>query len=383
MLITRAPVRISLAGGGTDLPAYYNQFGGVVINTTIDKYFYVFLRVYDGDSLQIASSDYSTFYRQDPDPDALIADQPVDGILGLPRTILSYFGISRGLSMFLASEIPPGTGLGSSSTVTVAIVKALSTASGEPLNKLELAELACKIEIEEMRMPIGKQDQYAAAFGGLNEIVFTAQGCRVTPLDVSWDTRQRLQDNLMLFFTGRSRNSADILKEQTQASRKTSSSTVEALHRVKAMVADVRDSLVRGDLNAFGELLHENWLQKKRFAPGVSNSLIDESYEVARLLGAAGGKITGAGGGGFLMLYCEQPNQLPVTMALEELGLRRMDFRFDSTGARVLMNAGLSIQPEMLRKRRTGSGWEVGAEGRRPGGLRPGQEHRALGEAER
>ena len=124
MLITRAPVRISLAGGGTDLAAYYNQFGGVVINTTIDKYFYVFLRVYDGDSLQIASSDYSTFYRQDPDPSATIVDAPIDGTLGLPRTILNYFGIARGLSMFLASEIPPGTGLGSSSTVTVAIIKA-------------------------------------------------------------------------------------------------------------------------------------------------------------------------------------------------------------------------------------------------------------------
>ena len=352
MLIVRAPVRISLAGGGTDLPAYFNQFGGVVINTTIDKYFYVFLRVYDGDSLQIASSDYSTFYRQDP---GLETDEvTVDGTLGLPRTILNTFGIHSGLSMFLASEIPPGTGLGSSSTVTVAIIKALTTALNEPVSKAELAELACRIEIQEMGMPIGKQDQYAAAFGGLNEITFTAQGCQVSPLELPWETRQRLQDNLMLFFTGQARNSADILKQQTQASRTSSSSTVEALHRVKAMVDDVRDCFLRGDLDAFGQLLHENWMQKKRFAPGVSNSLIDESYETARRLGAVGGKITGAGGGGFLMLYCERPFQPPVTEALERLGLRRMDFRFDSTGARVLMNAGLSIQ-RTTAKRRTAS----------------------------
>jgi D-glycero-alpha-D-manno-heptose-7-phosphate kinase len=194
-----------------------------------------------------------------------------------------------------------------------------------------------------MGMPIGKQDQYAAAFGGLNEIAFTAQGCRVTPLDVSWETSQRLQENLMLFFTGHARNSADILKEQTQASKQSSSGTVEALHRVKAMVADVRQSFVSGDLRAFGELLHENWMQKKRFAPGVSNALIDQSYEAARSLGAVGGKITGAGGGGFLMLYCERPHQPAVTAALERLGLLRMDFRFDSTGARVLMNAGLRL----------------------------------------
>ena len=225
----------------------------------------------------------------------------------------------------------------------MAIIKALSTALGQQLSKGELAELACQIEIEEMGMPIGKQDQYAAAFGGLNEIEFSAQGCRVTPLDIPWETSQRLQENLMLFFTGQARNSADILKEQTQASKKSNSGAVEALHRVKALVADVRHSFISGDLTAFGELLHENWMQKKRFAPGVSNQLIDQSYETARALGAVGGKITGAGGGGFLMLYCGRPHQPAVTAALASLGLLRMDFRFDSTGARVLMNAGLSL----------------------------------------
>ena len=359
MLIARAPVRISLAGGGTDLPAYYSQHGGLVINTTIDKYFYVFLRVYDSDSLQVASSDYSTFYRRGPDEPSSFPEDEAEVLgnpgelhgenqLELPRTILHAFGIRSGLSMFLASEIPPGTGLGSSSTVTVALIKALATACGEQLSKGELAELACRMEIDEMGMPIGKQDQYAAAFGGLNELTFTAQGTEVMSVDLgsaarAWDTRQRLQSNLLLFFTGHSRNSADILRQQSQASQQPSSQTVEALHRVKAMVAEVRQCLAGGNLDAFGELLHENWLQKKRFAAGVSNPLIDEAYDTARALGAVGGKITGAGGGGFLMLYCDQPFQPAVTQALEARGLRRMDFRFDSTGARVLMNAGLSI----------------------------------------
>lgn len=357
MLIARAPVRISLAGGGTDLPAYYTQYGGQVINTAIDKYFYVILRVYDGDSLQITSSDYRTFYRQNPLADGWLpedAHPSDDAALSLPRTILNAFGIRAGLSMFLASEIPPGTGLGSSSTVTVAIIKALSAVYGEQLSKAELAELACHIEIEQMGMPIGKQDQYAAAFGGLNEFTFTAGGVQVTPLALPWDTLQALQSNLLLFFTGHARHSADILKQQTQASRQSSSPTVEALHRVKAMVADVKHCFLSGDLRGFGQLLHENWVQKKRFAPGVSNDLIDESYATALALGAVGGKITGAGGGGFLMLYCETPHQTAVTEALERRGLRRMDFRFDNTGARVLMNAGLMIaaaeRPSLLAR---------------------------------
>lgn len=341
MIIARAPVRISLAGGGTDLPAYYEQHGGVVINSTIDKYVYVILRVYDEDSLQITSSDYSTFYRQDRDG---LADVPGKGILELPRAVLQYFGIQHGISMFLASEVPPGTGLGSSSAVTVALVKALSTACDLLLSKSELAELACHLEIDEMGKPIGKQDQYAAAFGGLNEIIFTAQGTQVSSLDLPWETLHRLQDNLLLFFTGHARNSADILEQQSVASGFSNSATVDALHRVKALVADVRTSFASGDLRAFGELLHESWLQKKRFASGISNPLIDESYEVARALGAIGGKITGAGGGGFLMLYCEQRHQNAVTEALEARDLRRMDFRFENSGARVLMQAGLSIR---------------------------------------
>ncbi|MFZ1267224.1 MAG: GHMP kinase [Anaerolineae bacterium] len=346
MLIARSPVRISLAGGGTDLPAYYLRYGGAVINTAINRYFYVVLNVNDSDTLQITSSDYQTFYRHDRDSELM-----TDGSLSLPRAVLHHFGVTHGLSMFLASEIPPGTGLGSSSAVTVALVKAVSAACGWTMSKQEIAEEACHIELHKLGMPIGKQDQYASAFGGINYIEFQADRVQVTPLSLSQDTWQRLQRSLMLFFTGSSRNSAEILSKQSQSSKQDDAQVIAALHSVKALTAEVKVCLEQGKLDAFGELLDQNWQAKKRFAPGVSNERIDESYAQARACGASGGKITGAGGGGFLMLYCPEPHQGRVTEALGALGLQRMDFRFDLNGAQVLMNSGLQLDSPLAHVR--------------------------------
>jgi len=339
MLIARAPVRISFVGGGTDLEVFYGRYGGKVISTTIDKYFYTFLHVYDADTVQITSSDYHIFCRHRPDE-----KRAWDEDLKLPQAILEHYGIQRGLAMFLASEIPPGTGLGSSSTVAVAIIKALSTACGEPLTRGELAELACHIEIEKLGMPIGKQDQYAAALGGLNCITFTSGGVEVTPLRLPSETLERLQRNLLLFFTGLAHDSTKILEHQRESSARDDAQVIQALHAVKALVDEAQDSLGQGDLQRFGELLDVNWQNKKKFAPGVTTPFIDECYELALNKGAIGGKITGAGGGGFLMLYCEEPYHDQLTRALEARGLRRMDYRFEVSGARVLMNAGLRIQ---------------------------------------
>ncbi len=351
MLIVRAPVRISLAGGGTDLPAYYDRYGGFVINTTIDKYFYVFLNVINENGLQITSSDYRAFYRYNGD------DPPLwDDDLGLPRAILDHFGVISGLSMFLASEIPPGTGLGSSSTVTVAIIKALAAAQGLPLTRQELAELACHIEIEKLGQPIGKQDQYASAFGGLNAITFTGEGVTVEPLWLPAETLGRLQRNLLLFFTGSSRSASRILDHQKRASEKRDPRVVEALHAVRMMAHDVQQSLQRGDLKQFGELLNRNWQCKKEFAPGVTTDYIDHCYQVAQSNGAIGGKITGAGGGGFFMVYCGEGTRERVTHALEGEGLRRMDYCFENSGAQVLMNASprlfvaMDRQPSFLKE---------------------------------
>jgi D-glycero-alpha-D-manno-heptose-7-phosphate kinase len=338
MLITRAPVRISFAGGGTDLPAYYERYGGAVVSTTIDKYFYIFLNVSGDDAIQITSSDYRTFYRHDGDAPLLL-----DGDLSLPRAILNHFGLTRGISMFLASEIPPGTGLGSSSTVAVAIVKAVATARGLFLSKQQIAELACHIEIEKLGEPIGKQDQYAAAFGDLNLIQFSRDGVTVEPLRVSPETRRALEKSILLFFTGATREASSILRAQRQASEQNDARVLGALHAVKEMAFKAKGILESGNLGELAELLDANWQQKKKFASGISNSFIDECYDLALQNGAGGGKMTGAGGGGFLMLYCEPQHQSTVTQALEAKGLKRMGFRFESEGARVLVNAGLRI----------------------------------------
>ena len=340
MLIARAPVRISLAGGGTDLSAYYEKYNGCVVSTTIDKHLYVFLHINEDDNVQITSSDYHTFYRHNPDQVFLL-----DGDLVLPKAILHHFGIRRGVSMFLASEVPPGTGLGSSGSVAVAIIKALGTACGLALSKEEVAELASYIEIEKLGMPVGKQDQYAASFGGLNFITFTKEEVTVEPLQVSSETRQRLQRDLLLFFTGAARDSAKILTEQRKSSQEGDPQVIAALHAVREMALEVKECFERGDLRRLGELLNLNWQNKKRFAPDVTNLCIDECYDLALANGAIGGKITGAGGGGFLMFYCEEEHQHRVTRALEEKGLKRMDFHFESGGACVLVNSALRLPP--------------------------------------
>ncbi len=340
MLIARAPVRISFAGGGTDLPAYYEQYGGCVISTSIDKYFYVFLQPSPDPTLQITSSDYQTFYRHAP-----LEEQEFfwEGDLSLPRAILHHFGVTRGVSMFLASEIPPGTGLGSSSTVSVAIVKAITTAKGLKPTPYEIAELASYIEIQKMGMPIGKQDQYAAAFGGLNRIDFESNRTLVAPLKLTTRTLTRLEQHIMLFFTGSTRAASNILSQQKASSEKKDPKVMEALHAVKEMAYVVQAALERGDVDALGDILHESWTRKKRFAKNVSNARIDELYELARKHGARGGKIAGAGGGGFMMLFCAPEQQDAVTLALEQEGLKRMGFHFENGGARVLVNAGLRL----------------------------------------
>lgn len=342
MLIVRSPLRISLAGGGTDLPDYYRLHGGAVINATIDRYFYVFLRTFSNNGLEIASADYSTFFRHD-------GDSPLtwDGGLELPKAVFHHFGISKGVNIFLASEIPPGTGLGSSSSVAVGLIKAVTSACGLTWSQAEIAEVACFIEIDKLGSPIGKQDQYAAAHGGLNHIEFEKDSTRIKPLELSGEHQERLQKSLILFYTGRSRSANEILSQQKTASSKKGGKAVEALHRVKQMVPTVYECLKHGEIESFGRLLHENWRQKKLFAGGVSNSRIDECYETAVRAGAWGGKITGAGGGGFLMVCAEPSRQNLITEEMEKRGLIRVGFHFESQGARVIMNSGLRLTSKM------------------------------------
>ncbi len=342
MLIARAPMRISLGGGGTDLEAYYATYGGLVISTAINKYFYAILTTDETDDLQVISADYRSLFRHSPYNDLFW-----NGDLALPKAVLHHFGIRRGLNLFVASEVPPGTGLGSSSAAAVTMVRAISTLMEQPMTRQQVAEVASYIEINKMGMPIGKQDQYASAFGGFNTITFSSQGVTVEPLQIAPEVRQTLERRLLLFFTGSSRDSTSILKHQRKSTQDQDNTVLQALHNIKRVASEVQSCLEQGDLDEFAHLLDYSWREKRRLAPGLSTNFIDDCYDLALQQGAAGGKITGAGGGGFLLLYCEEQAQESVTRALEERGLKRMNFHFDHQGATVVLNVA-SFSPNWV-----------------------------------
>jgi D-glycero-alpha-D-manno-heptose-7-phosphate kinase len=335
VLIVRSPVRISFGGGGTDLPAYYEQFGGAVLSATINKYFYTILGARTDGRVQVISSDLRVFENwQD------IASMPIQNSdLEIPLAVLKELGSKVSVDLFLASEIPPGTGLGSSASVCVNILQTLTNYLHNPLSKYELAERAFYIAKTVLGKHVGKQDEYAAAFGGINYMSFYQDGsAQVEPMDLDSVILQELQSNLMLFFTGSAHHSWTILRDQENSTRAQTSSTLEALHEVKELGVRMREALQLGQLQVFGQLLHEAWEAKRRVSKKISTPRIDQLYALARERGATGGKITGAGGGGFLLLYCEKPAQQVVREALLGENLHEMTFAFDTQGAQVIVN---------------------------------------------
>ena len=335
MLIVRSPVRISFGGGGTDLPAYYEQFGGAVLSAAINKYFYTILGKRSDGRVQVISSDLRVFEAWQDLSTLQVHGNPLE----IPLAVLKEMNCKLAVDLFLASEIPPGTGLGSSASVCVNVLKTLTTYLHQPLSKYDLADKAFHVARNVLGKNVGKQDEYAAAFGGLNYFTFESGG-RVTiePIKVSPDLVQELQGHLMLFFTGAAHHSWTILKEQEASARQGSGSAVDALHEVKALGREMRDALLCGDLHKFGELLHLGWMAKRRISQKISDKRIDGLYSLARERGALGGKITGAGGGGFLLLYCEASSQPSVREAMQQQGLQEMTFAFDMQGAQSIVN---------------------------------------------
>ena len=335
MLIVRSPVRISFAGGGTDLPAYYERFGGAVLSTSINKYFYTILQKRSDGNVQVISSDLRVAETWHD-----IERMDVKGSkLEIPLSVMKEFGQNLSIDLFLASEILPGTGLGSSASVCVGVLKTLAQYLDVPLSKYQLAEKAFAIARHVLGKPVGKQDEYAAAFGGLNYITFASDGSAdVEPLVMRPDHQSELQTNLMLFFTGAARSSWKILVEQENSTSKGVGSTLDSMHEIRNLAEQMRDTLTKGDLQKFGALLHSGWEAKKKVSRQISNPMIDEAYDLARQNGALGGKITGAGGGGFLLLYCEEKHQAAVRDAMSKLGIHEMAFEFDTHGARVVAN---------------------------------------------
>jgi D-glycero-alpha-D-manno-heptose-7-phosphate kinase len=349
MLIVRSPVRISFAGGGTDLPSYYERFGGAVVSAAINKYFYtVLVKRHDG-RIQVISSDLRVFemWRD-------IANLDIRGSgLEIPLAVLKDLACDVSVDLFLSSEIPPGTGLGSSASVCVNILKTLTTYLNRPLSKYDLAERAFHISRNILGRHIGRQDEFAAAYGGLNFISFDTSGLtQVQPMDLDSDLLRELQANLMLFFTGSAHHSWTILQEQEKVTSGKTGPAVDALHEVRALADRILAALRSGNLDFFGSLLDEGWRAKKRISTKISNPRIDHLYELARRHGALGGKITGAGGGGFLLLYCERQHQSAVRSALHGEGLPEMTFAFDNNGAQVVVN-----DPFIDGDERSGSRW--------------------------
>jgi D-glycero-alpha-D-manno-heptose-7-phosphate kinase len=349
VFIVRSPVRISFAGGGTDLPAYYQQFGGAVLSAAINKYFYTILGKRTDGRIQVISSDLRIFENWSD-----IATKEVNGSgLEIPLATLKGLGFRISVDLFLASEIPPGTGLGSSASVCVNILKTLTSYLQMPISKHELAERAFQIAHSTLGRHVGKQDEYAAAFGGLNFITFDRDGSvQVESMDLEPQIMSQLQANLRLFFTGSSHHSWSILEEQEQFTRKHTGSTIDALHEVRLLAQRMREALLKSDLSRFGALLDEAWHAKKKFSSRISNARIDQLYALARQHGASGGKITGAGGGGFLLLYCEPSCQEAVRNAMAAEGIHEMTLGFDFQGAQVIVN-----DPFIDGDERGGSRW--------------------------
>jgi D-glycero-alpha-D-manno-heptose-7-phosphate kinase len=324
MIITRSPLRISLGGGGTDLPSYYKKHSGFLIAAAIDRYVYITLHQTFGAEVIVK---YSQLERV---KHAGEVRHPI------VREGLRLVGIDSHIELTSMADIPAGTGLGSSGSFTTALLKALHAHRKNIIHPRELAEQACHIEIDLLKEPIGKQDQYIAAYGGLTCFQFLPNGhVEAQPLKVDSETLYNLEDNLLLFFTGYSRAAGSILKEQDEKSRTSDKEMIDNLHFVKDLGYQSQEALETGDLTRFGDLMNVHWERKKQRSGGMSNPDIDGWYNLAMQNGALGGKLIGAGGGGFLMFYAQ--NKTKLRHAMRQTGLTEVRFRFDFEGTKVVI----------------------------------------------
>ena len=325
MIITRSPLRITLGGGGTDVPSYYREHGGFVIAAAIDKYIYVNVMRPFVEGIYLK---YSKLEHVDA------VDEVRHPIIREAIRMLEFK--TPQLEITTLADIPAGTGLGSSGSFTTALLRALYTHRRRLLHPNDLARLACEIEINRLGEPIGKQDQYIAAYGGITCFTFHPdEGVEAAPLSISVNTMFELEDNLLLFFTGFSRSAGSILQDQDSRTRSADADMIQNLHYVKELGLRSKEMLEAGHTDEFGALMHEHWEHKKRRSGGMSNPQIDEWYELGRANGAIGGKLVGAGGGGFLLFYAEDRKRLRAAMA--GVGLEEVRFGFDFEGTKVLL----------------------------------------------
>jgi D-glycero-alpha-D-manno-heptose-7-phosphate kinase len=327
MIIVRSPLRISLGGGGTDLPSYYRDNGGFVMAAAINRYVYLALHETFVDYLIVKYSEMEKVGSVEELKHPLVREA-----MKLTKTA------GPGLEIASMSDIPAGSGLGSSGSFTTALLSALHVYKHESISKHALADMACNIEIDILGEPIGKQDQFIASYGGITCFDFEKNdNVTVSPLRIDAITRHNLEDNLVLFFTKYTRNAAHILKDQDSRSKQGDQEMIENLHVVKQLGYESKAALEAGDLHGFAEIMHSHWEHKKKRTAGMSNGQIDQYYQLARENGAMGGKLIGAGGGGFLMFYAE--DKMRLRKALHDAGLREVHFRFDFEGTSVVAHS--------------------------------------------
>ena len=320
MIMAKAPFRISFVGGGSDLESFYGRKYGAVVSSSIDKYMYIMIHPYFHDKIRVKYSKTEDVGDIDELKHPLV------------RECLRLTGIEKGIEIASIADVPAGTGIGSSSTFTVCLLHALYTHKRKFVSKERLAKGACEVEINILKEPIGKQDQYAASYGGLNYIRFNMdETVFVEPIVWDSELKKRLERNLLMFYVGNVRKACQILKEQKNNMSK--EKQYEKVRNMVQLAEKLRDSLNRGRIRAAGETMHEGWLLKKELASGISNSHIDHYYMAALKAGAVGGKLLGAGGGGFLLFYCEPKYQNRVRRSLN---LRELKFRFDNEGAKII-----------------------------------------------
>lgn len=328
MILARAPYRISLGGGGTDLPSYYSRHGGFILSAAVNKYLYIYLnRPAADDFIRLKYSRYE----QVATPDEIEHD--------LVRHALKELNLSGSLEIASMADIPAGTGLGSSGTYLVALLTALHELKREKVPTQALAEQACHIEMNLAGHPVGKHDHYLAAFGGITCLDIDTEGrVKVYPLNISVSTVEEFRSSVLLFYTGITRSSSDILEAQKRGTQDGDTEVIDSLHKTKELGYRIKESLEQGDVEQFGLLLDEHWQTKKRRSAKISDARIDGWYETAKSCGGLGGKVMGAGGGGFFMFYCPSRSKAGMRKALTEQGLRELSYDFDFDGAKVLVN---------------------------------------------
>jgi D-glycero-alpha-D-manno-heptose-7-phosphate kinase len=327
MIVSRAPVRFSLGGGGTDLPSYSREHGGFVVAAAVDKFVNVCVARRFQNNIRLAYTESE------------IVDDVEQIRHRIFKAALKMTRIERGVELHSLADVPANTGLGSSSSFTVALLNGLHAFKREFVPAQQLAEEACRLEIDVLKEPIGKQDQYIAAFGGVSALTFHTDGSvDVERLPLRDEVIDDLEANLIIYYSGVERSASSVLKEQAKTITQNTDAAVQRMHRIKELGHETRRILLSGEIDRYGEMLHEHWTNKRKLASNMSDGTIDEYYDAARKAGAVGGKLMGAGGGGFFMFYVRPPDRRRVHDALAARGLRPLRFRFDFDGARIMAN---------------------------------------------